>query len=906
MRNFFDVFGFDNDAELSTMNAFKASDGVARSSVNFIHEHSDQTLVNHRGETSVISPFSSETLPKSSQSAVVEISAQDTFPRLLAVSATPATFGATNAATPLTVGNAESEIQFISGVTSNGTIASISYGSLSGTNPATYDTAYSHVDKWGAAGLGKPGGTVLYNFDAASAWSAIEKAQFVAGLSLWSAEVNIQFVETTNSAVSNFSFVRGNDGSAYWTGGGYLTAIGSTSAGGNSAGNYISLDTSVPGFGPANGSFTAYGGYVWQTIVHEEGHMLGLGHAGPYNGSVNAMTDQQSIYDTRLYTLMSYIEPTDAAKYSANYQITGTNWGTSSTGGYTYGNDPTTPMMLDIIAAQRLYGAATSGPLAGGQTFGFNCNIAGPVKQFFDFTVNTAAVVTLWDSGVNNTLDLSGWTANETVNLTPGTFSSLNGKVNDLGIALGTQINAYVGGAGNDTVTGNDFADTFYGSAGVDVYRGGLGFDVVNYATFSAAIVANVSGGNGTITKSGGKDTLTSVEKIVGGAGNDTFYVDSAERVAGNGGFNTIVETSSGVTFSLGDANHTSIQEIVLAGGTNTIAVAAGDSDFTYLYGGSSTNTMTTGAGGGYLFATGGTNHMFGGGGTNVFVGGVGTSDMHGGSGSNVYYTSASDSLSGAGTFNADILLSSNVTLNLGSSHIQEVVLNGGTNSLDMSGAADFLYLYGGAGTNTMMLGSGGGYEISTGGTNHMYGGVAGTAVFIGGIGTSDMHGGGGNNVFYVGAGDTVTGAGSYNTVIELAQSVHLIGNNNVQQYILNSGTNSLDAASSTQQLFVYGGAGADTIKTGSGNDYLYGGLGANTFQFQAGWGQDTIQDWAAGLGNKIDLTGLASLGVHGVADITQGVVNGADVITSSQTGSNSITLTGYASFLTAGNFLFA
>ena len=40
-------------------------------------------------------------------------------------------------------------------------------------------------------------------------------------------------------------------------------------------------------------------------------------------------------------------------------------------------------MMLDILAAQRLYGAATSGPLAGdNHIFGFNSNIAEPIKPY--------------------------------------------------------------------------------------------------------------------------------------------------------------------------------------------------------------------------------------------------------------------------------------------------------------------------------------------------------------------------------------------------------------------------------------------------------------------------------------------------------------------------------------------
>ena len=82
---------------------------------------------------------------------------------------------------------------------------------------------------------------------------------------------------------------------------------------------------------------------------------------------------------------------------------------------------------------------------------------------------------------------------------------------------------------------------------------------------------------------------------------------------------------------------------------------------------------------------------------------------------------------------------------------MQRVILNGGTNTVSMTGATDFIYLYGGSGTNTLRLGVGGGYELATGGTNHMFGatGGSGTVVFVGGIGSSDMHGGAGNQTIW-------------------------------------------------------------------------------------------------------------------------------------------------------------
>jgi serralysin len=392
----------------------------------------------------------------------------------------------------------EEQIAFLSGVAANATVAPISYGSWSAAGavnafPATYDPTFSHTTKWGDTTLlpfGNPGGNVTYAFD--EGYDAVAQDQARSALALWSAEVNISFTQVMDLDAADFRFLSQKKGTNALFFANPPSKIGSSVVGPPQTGD--NDDTNAPNVNidsdtaPLDGEFDTQGGDAYFSLVHELGHIIGLGHTGPYNATpdhpneVIAATFQLGVYDTMLWSIMSYVRPEFmGAKFFNSYPVTGTNWGQ-------VGDDPalpTTPMIVDILAAQRVYGRPTDGPLAdGNDVFGFNVHlgddkVAKSIERYFDFTVNKHPVITIWDGGVNNTLDLSGWSTPSTINLNPGTFSSANGQINNIGIARDTVIETAKGGQGNDIIMGNVYANFLFGNAGDDTLNGGPGDDTL-------------------------------------------------------------------------------------------------------------------------------------------------------------------------------------------------------------------------------------------------------------------------------------------------------------------------------------------------------------------------------------------------------------------------------------------
>ncbi len=240
-----------------------------------------------------------------------------------------------------------------------------------------------------------------------------------------------------------------------------------------------------------------FGSYGNMTYMHEIGHALGLEHPGPYNGSGSYASDAVYRQDTHRYSIMSYFDADADGSRTDHYDRFG-DW-----------LFPQTPMVHDVAAIQEIYGRDMT-TRSGNTAYGFGSTAD---KDVFNFAVNRDPIVTIWDGGGTDLLNLSGFSNNQVIKLAPGSYSSVGYMTNNLGIAYQCWIENAKGGRGADSISGNGIANKLQGLSGNDRINGGGGNDKL-YG----------DSGNDKLYGNGGNDT------VCGGGGYDIAYLSEARN----------------------------------------------------------------------------------------------------------------------------------------------------------------------------------------------------------------------------------------------------------------------------------------------------------------------------------------------------------------------------------------
>jgi serralysin len=303
---------------------------------------------------------------------------------------------------------------------------------------------------------------------------------------------------------------------------------------------YLNIDSTVF-------NWTNPGSLALTVVIHEIGHALGLKH--PHDGGLAGYTTYAeagvSAADDGYWTIMSYV--------TTSHYID-------------YGN-AATPMAIDILAAQTLYGA----------------NVTTNAGDDVYYLENDGVLYTIYDVAGRDAISGIRLSQGAVIDLS---FGSQQDSLSKTSIAFFTIIEDAVGSNYDDDIYGNEYDNELVGLGGGDLLKGHGGDDIL----FGDDGVDFLEGGDGN-------------DQLIGGNGNDNLWGDDGhDKIWGQVGDDFITGNNGDDYLDGGDGD-----DHIYGRGEYDLPIVGSDNDMIF-----------GGLGNDLLVGDGGDNYIDGGAGLDV------------------------------------------------------------------------------------------------------------------------------------------------------------------------------------------------------------------------------------------------------------------------------------------------
>jgi Ca2+-binding RTX toxin-like protein len=364
------------------------------------------------------------------------------------------------------------------------------------------------------------------------------------------------------------------------------------------------------------------------------------------------------------------------------------------------------------------------------------------------------------------------------------------------------------GEVGNDTLLGSLGDDTLSGGAGADSLAGGAGTDLLSYAELAGTVQAvTVDLATQRATGAAGDDTLSSIEGVIAGAGDDSLVGDLLGNVLfGNAGNDTL-SGGAGADSLDGGSGTDLLSYAELAGSSQAVTVdlvtqratGAAGNDTLFSFEG-----VTAGAGNDSFVGDLLGNVLIGNAGDDTISGGDGADSLAGGDGIDLVSYAELTGITQAVTVNLVTQRATGAAGNDTLSDFEDVIAGAGGDSL-----------FGNALGNVLI-------------------GNAGNDTLSGGLGDDSLDGHSGSDfVSYAELTDTTQ---AVTISLSSRRGTGAAGNDtlsSIEHAVAGAGDDSVIGNTFANQLL--GAAGSDTILAGSSNDTVSGGMGDDSLDGDGG-----------------------------------------------------------------------